>query len=393
MKIRKKTRSRKSAGRSTGRGVFLDRPGEFLSVFCANLEDAEAHPEPGRASLPVRGRPGKWRKSAWMSFCVLLILSLASMKVHGWGWAEEAFDFWKPPSVPKAAPATAMSEDGLLDAVVSLGWAEHLFEGRRAAAGALLDSWTDGEALTVPARKTLRILEWLTSLKLDDPDVDGGFVFSILEDGSRLPRRLEFWERRQSEIRAVVAKLIGRNVPESLGKRIYHRIDLLQNRAYLYLGDIRELKREIEDAVGADRPLSLFPLLEKFRKRHPDVGGIEELRADLEAFEAIRESVREGRMDRARQIRDGHAFVSEIVARKAAAMFVLDEIRDFSGEEMSAQPGTPKEIPWISSRSLPPGNAKPLSSGSVRLSDLEIRKPQTPAPALGGIAGENGGGQ
>jgi hypothetical protein len=390
MKIRRKKNSRKTAGRSARRGVFLDRPGEFLALFSATAESGGANRQPVRVSK--RG-VGSWRKLGGMGFCIFLILFLASMKVHGWGWAEEAFDFWKFGPGTEDRPISALSEDGLLDAVVSSRWADRLVEGRRKEAAILLDSWVDEETLSSPARRAVSILKWLTSLEPDDNGDGKGLVLSILKDDSRLPRQLDFWEQNRSEIRAVVAKLIDRNVPESLGQRIYHRIDALQNRAYLYLGDIRELKREIVEAIEADRAHSLYQMLEEFRKRHPDVGGTEELRADLEILEAVRNSVREGRMDQARRIRDGHSFVSEVVARKAARISVSEEIRDSFEEDMSAQPGTPEETPLLSSRSRPSEAAKSLSPRSVRLSDLEIRKPSNQSSALVLFAGEDGGGQ
>jgi hypothetical protein len=347
---------RKGGGPSSrsDRTVFLDRPLEFLNLLSA----PSARSENGRD--PASGRGRRKRAGRWLALAAVLLLACGwvGWTAHGRDWVETAKAAW--PSGEEAAgfPPVPQPADWLIDRAVAEGWAERMGEAAHEGAFHALDRLAETETMSGSARRALGILRWITALDAGEMARDGAVGFSIWEDDARIRKQLAFWEENRTEIRDLMKELAARDVPESIVGRVYHRIDRLQIRGYRCVEDIRRLKGEVDASVAAGQPELLFPVLEEFRKRHPDLAGVDALRNDLEVLAEVCRCAREGRVDRIRAIRDTHVFVSDRIAREVDRMASRERM-PFPEEGTALSLGTA---------------VRPPVESRVRLTGLEIRK-------------------
>jgi hypothetical protein len=356
MKIQRKRNNPKSR---SDRTVFLDRPQEFLDLLSApgvRSENGRDHArDPGRPK-----RAGRWLALAAVFFLVCAWLASAS---RGRDWVETAKAAWASGDESAEAREVPLPADWLLDRAVADGWAERMGKAEHDEAFRALSRMGEAEPLSGSARRALDILRWITALDADETVRDEEAALSIWGDGARIRDQLAFWEENRREIRELIKELAARDIPEPLAGRVYHRIDRLQTRGYRCLEDIRRLNGEVDALVAAGQPEQLFPVLAEFRKRHPDLAGVDALRSDLEMLAEACRWAREGRVERIRAIRDNHVFVSDRIAREVERM-ASRERPPASGDGPALSVG----------KSPAPASAAPVEA-RVRLTGLEIRRP------------------
>lgn len=343
----------------SNRAVFLDRPLEFLALFSAVAAGS------GTDGREGDGSKKRNRALQWLGLIVVILLASGVI-----GWKIQAGEVAETAQADRASEAETggpravpLPAGELLDRAAADGWADRMSGGAHHEALRALERLAETEPMSGSARRALGILRWITALDADETARDGEAALSIWSDDARIREQLAFWEENRTEVRELMKDLAVRDLPEALAGRVYHRIDRLQTRGYRCLEDIRRLKREVDESVAAGQPERLFPVLAEFRKRHPDLAGVDALRDDLEMLAEVCRCAREGRVERIRAIRDTHVFVSDRIAR---------EVERMASRE---RPPAIEDGPAISLGTRPNAAAGGPVESRVRLTGLEIRKP------------------
>ena len=324
-------------GANAGKTTFVAAPDSFLDIFCAENETppqaeapgaapaaqaAAAEPQPikkkrerGRAasmaaelvSVLAGGNSGRARGMAWK--VVAGVAAIAAVALGLSWWVQSERELRRLIERGEFATAAARADEALLTDPNSV---ELKALATEAALKAVLPKWLARVAgrdfagasaaateLAAFGKRTPELLplagelEWLGSLEQLLASRGADAPIRIYADEERIAAVIERWNRDTRDHQRSLAR-IASYVPEFNAPyaEALTRLRKLQSDATVYLTAIERIKSTIGAEVARDRAEDLQPMLKEAAERYPALGGLDQVRKDLDRYIEIRREAR-----------------------------------------------------------------------------------------------------
>ncbi|MCW5662079.1 MAG: FHA domain-containing protein [Burkholderiaceae bacterium] len=323
---------------NAGKTTFVAAPDSFLDIFCAETEmppqpeaagaapvaeAAVAEPQPAKKKKRERGRAasmaaefmsvlaggdsGRVRGVAWKVAAMIAAIVVVALGLSWWVQSErelkrliERGEFAQAAARadealqadPNSVELKALATEASLKAVLPK-WLARVaardFAGASAAAAELAAFGKRTPELLPLAGE----LEWLGSLEQLLASRGADAPIRIYADEDAIAAVIERWNRDTRDHQRSLAR-IASYVPEfnTPYAEALTRLRKLQSDATVYLTAIDRIKSTISAEVARDRAEDLQPVLKEAAERYPDLGGLDQVRKDLDRYIEIRREAR-----------------------------------------------------------------------------------------------------
>ncbi len=298
---------------------FVDSATSFLDVFCAEeperdaLSAAEAaRPVPAPRG-PARqlldalelGNGRSYRTVAW-SVAGLVLVAAVLTGVYVAGSERRAIKTALDDGDYAASAAAAQvylerhpgdadvgrwGTEAVVRAVLP-GWMRSLEDGRFDDARERVARATREHPAVAGAGEMLGLLDWAVRLREYEEQRGGrGAPMSILGDTRVIESLVAEWDANRFRNRQLLTQAsIWEPGFEELGSGLVSSLRALRRDQATYGADIAALTNAVGNALERGELARIEPLLAAFQAEHPQLAGVDELRADVEAYGRLRES-------------------------------------------------------------------------------------------------------
>ncbi|MEZ4528352.1 MAG: hypothetical protein R2941_20760 [Desulfobacterales bacterium] len=345
--------------------VYMDNPSLFLHLFCSGETDA---------SQNRNQQTGSRKKRIFRTVPVLLTVAVA-LGISSAVWfplpliKEMVAD---GRSDKNAAYAEARHSEDIPDpvtaeslalAITEKGWADRIREGRFDEAGTILAEQSAHVQEYPEHQRVLTLFGWVTEMEKYFSGRLPESPLIIFCDEYRIESLLSVWEKNKTEFRSLLKQLGEQDVPGLFQDRMYQLLEILRKRQILYVKDIQIFKEDFRQQLEEEKYGNPLSLIEDFRKKHPGIGGMEELYRDTVNYMKIMDAVKIQQWDEAAALLHTMAFHTDFFIRKIELLQ--------KNEMICPQKGEARQM-----RSAPPSVIK---EGPVNISRLRIMSSDTPS--------------
>ncbi len=324
---------------------FVDSATSFLDVFCAEEPERDALPtdEAARPAPAPRGvvrqllealelGNGRSRRAVAWSLAGLVLVAalltggyLAGAERRAIKSALDDGDFAASAAAaqvflelrPDDADVGRWGTEAVVRAVLP-GWMRALREGRFDEARERVARAKRAHPGIAGAGEMLGLLDWAVRLREYEERRGGpGAPMSILGDARVIESLVAEWDADRFKNRQLLTQAsIWEPDFEDLGSGLVSSLRGLRRDQATYGADIAALTKAVENALEGGELARIEPLLATFQAEHPRLAGIDELRADVEAYGRLRESAERDPVGFAAAV-DAVSFRTELVRAQA----------------------------------------------------------------------------
>ncbi|MDY6837282.1 MAG: FHA domain-containing protein [Thermodesulfobacteriota bacterium] len=167
-------------------------------------------------------------------------------------------------------------------------WMDKLKRARFAEAREFLASAASRNEHNRDGLKAIELLVWVTDLEAFFAGRKGETPVTIYRDEEKVESLLSRWTKDKNCNCSLLDQMANHHPPFAIYQRQIHSdLNALKTLETMRVEPTEELKAAIESQLDADRPEALVATVENFRRKYPEIGGIEALQKDVAAYIAL----------------------------------------------------------------------------------------------------------
>jgi hypothetical protein len=265
--------------------IFINKPSLFLESF---------YSEHHLVSEEERVRKPAWRM--WILFTILLIIGIwtlvpesaehRSEQLMRQGRYRECASVANQQLLLKKDNQSLreLGTEAMVKELLYLGWTDEIDKGQFDHAKTMLTQAAELSRHNPDGLNALKALNWIADMEEYFYQKKPEMPIVMFQDETRLKSLLRRWKKDKDNIRNFLCSLTAyshedtwnKDMSDQIQARVFRGLDKLQTQNLLYVGDIEELKKEVQHASKPDQ----MKRIEQFRRKFPGIGGLEMIQSD-----------------------------------------------------------------------------------------------------------------
>lgn len=167
-----------------------------------------------------------------------------------------------------------------------------LKNGRIDSAKAIIGSYTAFTSNNPEAIKTLQLFSWIVDLEnyfiQNDPDQP----INLFRDEVIIEPMVSQWDANEDDYRFIMDQMVQRSEAfKPMRGIVYHHLNVLELKT-IYFDSVKELNRTIQTKIDGGRNEEILTAIDEYKRKHPNVEGLLELREEAENFQNLDQLIR-----------------------------------------------------------------------------------------------------
>ncbi|QTA80593.1 Uncharacterized protein dnl_29020 [Desulfonema limicola] len=232
------------------------------------------------------------------------------------------------------------AEQAFIGMILKKGWSEKLEKGFFEEAKNILTQDTEYIKNNNEIQSIIKLLTWITDIEEYFSSKKSDTQLVIFKDEVLMAHLIDRWENEKTNIYNLFKRFFTQNNLENIRYRVYQHLDMLQTQYFLYYKDILALKNTIKEKLDADQPAILVSVIDEFHKKHPGIGGTQEIYEDISNYIKIMQALQSGMLSEYSDLIKESDFKTEPFADKIKSIMAV-----ISPDKESSSPDKPLSIP------------------------------------------------